>query len=356
MSLSTEAWSRSRNRVTIATGSCTRAPLRRSADATPLRIVALHTGVPRGSAKPIESRQPGRRRSRALTGQLELAREEGQLPAELGAVAGVDRARSRRRPSAASTWRRSAGVDLLDRRCRLGRLALGRHRARLSPALPDFSSSPPSPVRGLLDPRPWVGGRRRRCGYRRDPRARSPPARRHGRGADRQAIVASAATLARPDDRAAPGWLRGSRIFRTLGTAVASSASHNFGPMAQPSAAPANPEASILATVHHLRPVPDPKPPPSPIEGEAPSIRQLERWATVLRMDCVRMLAVAKSGHLDSSLSAADIVTALYNRVLRHDPANPGWEDAIASCSPRATRRRSSTRRSPATTTSRSRT
>jgi transketolase len=97
--------------------------------------------------------------------------------------------------------------------------------------------------------------------------------------------------------------------------------------MGEAAAAPVEPEASILATVHHLRPVPDPKPPPSPIAGEAPSIRQLERWATVLRMDCVRMLAVAKSGHLDSSLSAADIVTALYNRVLRHDPANPDWPD-----------------------------
>ena len=47
----------------------------------------------------------------------------------------------------------------------------------------------------------------------------------------------------------------------------------------------------------------------------------------MLRIDCVRMLAVAKSGHLDSSLSAADIVTALYYRVLRHDPANPCWHD-----------------------------
>jgi transketolase len=37
------------------------------------------------------------------------------------------------------------------------------------------------------------------------------------------------------------------------------------------------------------------------------------------------MLAVAKSGHLDSSLSAADIVAALYYRVLRHDPENPAW-------------------------------
>ncbi|OLE36120.1 MAG: hypothetical protein AUG48_08550 [Actinobacteria bacterium 13_1_20CM_3_68_9] len=85
--------------------------------------------------------------------------------------------------------------------------------------------------------------------------------------------------------------------------------------------------AANLASVTHLRPVPDPKPPPKLAERvEAqPSIAELERWATVLRLDCVRMLAVAKSGHLDSSLSAADIVTALYYRVLRHDPDNPEW-------------------------------
>jgi transketolase len=82
-----------------------------------------------------------------------------------------------------------------------------------------------------------------------------------------------------------------------------------------------------LAGVSHLRPVPDPKPPPKLHErAEAtPSVAQLERWATVLRLDCVRMLAVAKSGHLDSSLSAADIVAALYYRVLRHDPEHPQW-------------------------------
>src|ERR671935_2402409 len=85
--------------------------------------------------------------------------------------------------------------------------------------------------------------------------------------------------------------------------------------------------AANLASVSHLRPVPDPKPPPRLTERtEAkPRIPELERWATVLRIDCVRMLAVAKSGHLDSSLSAADIVTALYYRVLRHDPKKPGW-------------------------------
>ena len=77
--------------------------------------------------------------------------------------------------------------------------------------------------------------------------------------------------------------------------------------------------------MQHLRPVPDPKPPPAPIGGDDPSIPQLERWATVLRIDCVRMLAVAKSGHLDSSLSAADVVAALYHRVMRHDPSRPDW-------------------------------
>lgn len=81
----------------------------------------------------------------------------------------------------------------------------------------------------------------------------------------------------------------------------------------------------MLASVHHLRPVPDPKPPPVPTDGDRASIGQLERWATVLRIDCVRMLAVAKSGHLDSSLSAADIVSAIYHRVLRHDPSRPDW-------------------------------
>jgi transketolase len=75
----------------------------------------------------------------------------------------------------------------------------------------------------------------------------------------------------------------------------------------------------------HLKPVPDPQ--PTPATGAKPSIEELERYATVLRMHCVRMRAVAKSGHLDSSLSAADIVAALYYRVLRHDPKNPKWPE-----------------------------
>ncbi len=64
---------------------------------------------------------------------------------------------------------------------------------------------------------------------------------------------------------------------------------------------------------------------PRLLKPHKPSIAELERYATVLRIDCVTMVAVARSGHLDSSLSAADIVAALYYRVLRHDPERPAW-------------------------------
>ncbi len=96
-------------------------------------------------------------------------------------------------------------------------------------------------------------------------------------------------------------------------------------PEPQPSPSP----DANLASMSHLRPVPDPRPPSKEAaRGEhVPTVAELERWATVLRIECVRMLAVAKSGHLDSSLSAADIVSALYYRVLRHDPENPAWPE-----------------------------
>jgi transketolase len=105
---------------------------------------------------------------------------------------------------------------------------------------------------------------------------------------------------------------------------VASAPSHTFREVA--SAEPLS--NANLAAVTHLRPVPDPQPPASLSDRDAePSIAELERWATVLRAECVRMLAVAKSGHLDSSLSSADILAALYYRVLRHDPRNPDWPE-----------------------------
>lgn len=55
------------------------------------------------------------------------------------------------------------------------------------------------------------------------------------------------------------------------------------------------------------------------------SIEALTATAKEIRKDIIRMLGAAGSGHPGGSLSAADIVTALYFRVMRHDPANPRW-------------------------------
>lgn len=55
---------------------------------------------------------------------------------------------------------------------------------------------------------------------------------------------------------------------------------------------------------------------------------ELERKANDLRIDIVRMIAEAGSGHPGGSLSCADIMCALYfGGVMKHDPANPDAED-----------------------------
>jgi len=57
------------------------------------------------------------------------------------------------------------------------------------------------------------------------------------------------------------------------------------------------------------------------------SIPELEKMARQLRRDVITMIATAGSGHPGGSLSAADIVTALYFKVMHHDPKNPQWPD-----------------------------
>ncbi len=56
-------------------------------------------------------------------------------------------------------------------------------------------------------------------------------------------------------------------------------------------------------------------------------IRELEAKAKEIRRDIITMLGEAGSGHPGGSLSAADIVTALYFSVLRIDPENPFWKE-----------------------------
>jgi transketolase len=58
-----------------------------------------------------------------------------------------------------------------------------------------------------------------------------------------------------------------------------------------------------------------------------PDIDFLREKAGTLRVEILRMLTEAGSGHTGGSLSAADIVTALYFYKMRHKPENPAWRD-----------------------------
>ena len=57
------------------------------------------------------------------------------------------------------------------------------------------------------------------------------------------------------------------------------------------------------------------------------SIDFLEQKARKLRREILKMLTTAGSGHTGGSLSAADIVTALYFSVMKHNPEDPKWAE-----------------------------
>jgi transketolase len=72
----------------------------------------------------------------------------------------------------------------------------------------------------------------------------------------------------------------------------------------------------------------EPTPKHTPAGGELPaSVDDLMAVARKLRRHVITMIAAAGSGHPGGSLSAADIIAALYFRVLRHKPDDPGWQD-----------------------------
>ena len=66
---------------------------------------------------------------------------------------------------------------------------------------------------------------------------------------------------------------------------------------------------------------------PSPSNRFNLSTAELKEMAKRLRRHVITMITTAGSGHPGGSLSAADIVTALYFKVLRHDPENPQWSE-----------------------------
>jgi transketolase len=69
------------------------------------------------------------------------------------------------------------------------------------------------------------------------------------------------------------------------------------------------------------------------IQTTSMSIQEMEEIAATIRCDIIEMIAEANAGHPGGSLSAADIVTALYFRVMRVDPQDPnGPERDRMSC------------------------
>ena len=64
-----------------------------------------------------------------------------------------------------------------------------------------------------------------------------------------------------------------------------------------------------------------------PANVQTQELTALNMRANEIRKDIIRMLAEAGSGHPGGSLSSTDILTALYFKVMRHDPKNPTWPD-----------------------------
>jgi len=53
----------------------------------------------------------------------------------------------------------------------------------------------------------------------------------------------------------------------------------------------------------------------------------LEEMANQIRQDVIEMVVNAGSGHVAGPLDMADVFTALYFHILRHDPKNPDWSE-----------------------------
>ncbi len=65
----------------------------------------------------------------------------------------------------------------------------------------------------------------------------------------------------------------------------------------------------------------------SPAKVTSLSVTEMEAMAKKLRRHIITMTGKAGSGHPGGSLSAVEIVTALYFGLLRHKPSDPQWTD-----------------------------
>ncbi|MDP4179968.1 MAG: transketolase [Bacillota bacterium] len=60
---------------------------------------------------------------------------------------------------------------------------------------------------------------------------------------------------------------------------------------------------------------------------EIQKLKELKRYATIIRKDIIDQVYSAAAGHPGGSLSCADIVSVLYFKEMRIDPKRPHWED-----------------------------
>ena len=65
----------------------------------------------------------------------------------------------------------------------------------------------------------------------------------------------------------------------------------------------------------------------SSAEAKSLSLKEMETVAKRLRRHIITMTGRAGSGHPGGSLSAVEIITALYFKLLRHKPSDPQWSD-----------------------------
>jgi transketolase len=64
-----------------------------------------------------------------------------------------------------------------------------------------------------------------------------------------------------------------------------------------------------------------------PTNKKSYSLSDLEKKANQIRVDIIKMLEHAGSGHSAGSLGQADIFTALYFHIMRHNPKDPDWAE-----------------------------
>ena len=64
-----------------------------------------------------------------------------------------------------------------------------------------------------------------------------------------------------------------------------------------------------------------------PAMSKKPDASWLQRMANELRIEILQMVVRAGNGHIGGAYSVIDVLTALYFRVLKHDPHDPDWPD-----------------------------